>query len=211
MGSWLNLADRKCLTVAKVSGTFQLQLPAPHSLTIYPSSKNSAALQSSRKHTLHMAGRALWLLPSHRKVQSCSLHTLEKTRLLLCRTLPSTPVPQALHYKSVLEPRMSPPFFHFFSIICKQRYHLGFEVQLWDCMASLTITQLVLFSQTFYNAAFHPYHALDRCTAHDAGISAISMTGISMEITHLSLTIHITSAYSFFAFCCALQDIQSFR
>lgn len=84
-------------------------------------------------------------------------------------------------------------FFHFFSIICKQRYHLGFEVQLWDCMASLTITQLVLFSQTFYNAAFHPYHALDRCTAHDAGISAISMTGISMEITHLSLTIHISS------------------
>lgn len=145
MGSWLNLADRKCLTVAKVSGTFQLQLPAPHSLTIYPSSKNSAALQSSRKHTLHMAGRALWLLPSHRKVQSCSLHTLEKTRLLLCRTLPSTRVPQALHYKSVLEPRMSPPFFIFFQLSASRD-------TTWDLKFSFEIAWLVLLSHSWFSS-----------------------------------------------------------
>lgn len=110
MGSWLNLADQKCLIAAWVSGTFQLQLPAPDSLAIYPSSKNSAVLLSSRKHMLHTAGRPLWLPSSHKNVQSNSLKTLEKTQLLLCRALPSTRVPQALLYKRDPGPCTSPPF-----------------------------------------------------------------------------------------------------
>lgn len=62
-------------------------------------------------------------------------------------------------------------------------------------MVSFIIRQLVLFCHmsAVYNAAFHPYHVLDRCTAHDVGISGISLTVISMEITQMSLTIHISS------------------
>ena len=62
-------------------------------------------------------------------------------------------------------------------------------------MVSFIIRQVVLFCHMFavYNAAFHPYHVLDRCTAHDVGISGISLRAIFMEITQMSLTVHISS------------------
>lgn len=62
-------------------------------------------------------------------------------------------------------------------------------------MVSFIIRQLVLFCHMFvvYNVAFHPYHVLDRCTAHDVGISGTSLRSISVEITQMSLTVHISS------------------
>lgn len=71
----------------------------------------------------------------------------------------------------------------------------------WDLKFSFEIAWLVLPSHswfslpmfTFCKAAFHPHHILDRCTARDAGISVILITGISMEITQTSLTIHMSS------------------
>lgn len=75
-------------------------------------------------------------------------------------------------------------------------------------------SQLALFCQMLaaYNAILHPYHVLDRCTVHDVGISGISIRGISVEITQMSLTVHISSVQnSFFVFCCVLKDTQSSR
>lgn len=84
------------------------------------------------------------------------------------------------------------------SSIYQHRFHSGFEIQFWGCTLSFIIRQLVLFCHTFAvcNAAFHPYHVLDRCTAHDVGIDEISLRAIFMKVTQMSLTVHICSVYN---------------
>lgn len=71
-------------------------------------------------------------------------------------------------------------------------------------MVSFIIRQLVLFCHMFavYNAAFHLYNVLDRCTACDVGISGISLRAVSMVITQMSLTVHV------FLQSCKKTDIQ---
>lgn len=78
-------------------------------------------------------------------------------------------------------------------------------------MVSFIIRHLVLFCHMFavYNAAFHPYHILDRCTADDVGISGIPPTAISMEITQMSPTVTFLqyNTVSLFSAVCSRYSI----
>lgn len=131
----------------------------------------------------------LWPTSSPRKIHTCStfvlhiqqfLHTIQ---LLLFRILPSSWALQMGNWTLCT--------FSFFPSIYQHRFHSGYEIQFRGCMVSFIIRHLVLFCHMFavYNAAFHPYHILDRCTAHNVGISGIPLRAISMEVTHMSLTV----------------------
>lgn len=175
----------KYFFLLRVSDTW-LPTAAPHpGFPFHLSTENSPAWPCSKECTgLHRATGTPRRKHSYSTFVFCIQQLLDKIQLLLFRTLTSSWVLQKGHWTLCAS-----SFFQ----VSTSRFHSGFEIQFWGCTLSFIIRQLVLFCRMFAvcNAAFHPYHVLDRCTAHDVGIDGISLRAIFMEVTQMSLTVHI--------------------